>query len=87
MKVLILILFSFCMVEFRAFSVFRILIILPMIALTFLTFLLVRLGWAEDVTRMEESRSAFKILIGKPIGRNTGLILLRVGITGEIRVL
>ena len=28
-----------------------------------------RLRWALDVARMEESRSAFKILTGKPTGK------------------
>ena len=28
-----------------------------------------RLRWAGDVAKMEESRSAFKILTGKPIGK------------------
>ena len=28
-----------------------------------------RLGWAGHVARMEESRSAFKILTGKPTGK------------------
>ena len=28
-----------------------------------------RLRWADHVTRMEEGRSAFKILIGKPTGK------------------
>ena len=28
-----------------------------------------RLRWAGHVTRMEESRSAFKILTGKPVGK------------------
>ena len=28
-----------------------------------------RLRWAGHVARMEESRSAFKILIGKPTGK------------------
>ena len=28
-----------------------------------------RLKWAEHVTRLEESRSAFKILEGKPTGK------------------
>ena len=30
-----------------------------------------RLRWAGYVTRMEESRSAFKILTGKPIGKKS----------------
>ena len=29
-----------------------------------------RLRWAGDVARMEEGRSAFKILTGKPTGKN-----------------
>ena len=29
----------------------------------------VRLRWADHVARMEEGRSAFKILAGKPIGK------------------
>ena len=28
-----------------------------------------RLGWAGNVARMEESRSAFKMLTGKPTGK------------------
>ena len=30
-----------------------------------------RLRWAGHVARMEEDRSAFKILTGKPIGKKT----------------
>ena len=30
-----------------------------------------RLRWAEDVARMEEGRSAFEILTGKPTGKIT----------------
>jgi hypothetical protein len=30
-----------------------------------------RLRWAGDITRMEEDRSAFKILTGKPTGKRT----------------
>ena len=30
-----------------------------------------RLRWAEHVARMEEGRSAFKILAGKPIGKRS----------------
>ena len=29
-----------------------------------------RLRWAGNVARMEESQSAFKILTGKPTGKN-----------------
>ena len=58
-----------------------------------------RLRWAGHVAKMEEGRSAFKILTGKPIGKrplgrpgrrwednirmNLGLIRLRIGIIGE----
>ena len=28
-----------------------------------------RLGWADHVAKIEEGRSAFKILTGKPIGK------------------
>ena len=41
-----------------------------------------RLGWASHVARMEEGRSAFKILTGKPTGdkgRNTGQGYLKTG--------
>ena len=67
-----------------------------------------RLRWAGHVARMEEGRSAFKIVTGKPTGkrplrrprrrwednirmdlekismRGIGLILLRIGIIGEL---
>ena len=43
-----------------------------------------RLRWAGHVARMEEGRSAFKILTGKPTGKRPlgriGLIRLRMGI-------
>jgi hypothetical protein len=31
----------------------------------------IRLSWTGHVARMEEGRSAFKILIGKPTGKDT----------------
>ena len=37
-----------------------------------------RLRWAGYVVRMEEGRSGFKILSGKPIGKRP-LIQLRIG--------
>ena len=33
-----------------------------------------RLRWAGHVTRMEEGRSVFKILTGKPTGRTASLV-------------
>ena len=46
-----------------------------------------RFRWAGHVARMEEGRSDFKILTGKPTGkvsmRVIGLIQLRIGIIGE----
>ena len=39
-----------------------------------------RLRWARHVARMEEGRSAFKILTGKPIGKRP---LGRLGIDGR----
>ena len=56
-----------------------------------------RLRWASHVARVEEERSAFKILTGKPTGKRPfgcprrrwedniriGLIRLRIGIIGE----
>ena len=39
-----------------------------------------RLGWADHVARIEESRTAFKILIGKPTGkRPLGTLIRRMG--------
>ena len=35
-----------------------------------------RLRWAGHVARMEESRSAFKILTGKPTGKRDGRTIL-----------
>ena len=50
-----------------------------------------RLRWSGHIPRMEEGRSAFKILTGTPIGKRPlrmpdvdGLIRLRKGIIGEL---
>ena len=40
----------------------------------------IRLRWARDVARMEEGRSAFKILTGKPTGNR---LLENLGVDGR----
>jgi hypothetical protein len=48
-----------------------------------------RMKWAGHVARMGEKRNAYRLLVGKPEGKNhgvmlTGLVWLRIGTGGDL---